>query len=212
MSNLAGEYSTSEITSRGNARPDAAAVADIVGKDLVPIGGLGQRWGDPDVEALKFSVNSGLDLSDSLELYGFATYMDNTTKSDFFYRGPVLADPAQQVALSARPTLQVDNVNNATLVAGADGLPDPAPQSFIDGLLGQGLDPNDYLVPDGSSASGYSLRNPIYSEFPGGYNPNFGAKLTDLSIVLGAAWGLDRYLDLGRERTVRRERGRIHPF
>ena len=184
--NLAGEYSTSEITSRGNARPDAAAVADIVGKDLVPIGGLGQRWGDPDVEALKFSVNAGLDLSDSLELYGFATYMDNTTKSDFFYRGPVLADPAQQVALPARPTLQVDNVNNATLVAGADGLPDPAPQSFIDDILGQGLDPRDYLVPDGSSASGYSLRNPIYTEFPGGYNPDFGAKLTDLSIVLGA--------------------------
>ena len=184
--NLAGEYSTSEITSRGNARPDAAAIADIVGKDLVPIGGLGQRWGDPDVEALKFSVNAGLDLSDSLELYGFATYMDNTTKSDFFYRGPVLADPAQQVALPARPTLQVDNVNNATLLAGADGLPDPAPQSFIDGLLGQGLDPNDYLVPDGSSASGYSLRNPIYTEFPGGYNPNFGAKLTDMSFVLGA--------------------------
>ena len=113
--NLAGEYSTSEITSRGNARPDAAAVADIVGKNLVPIGGLGQRWGDPDVEALKFSVNAGLDLSDSLELYGFATYMDNTTKSDFFYRGPVLADPAQQVALPARTTLQIDRVNNATL-------------------------------------------------------------------------------------------------
>ncbi len=184
--NLAGEYSTSEITSRGNARPDAAAIADIVGKNLVPIAGLGQRWGDPDVEALKFSVNAGLDLNDSVELYGFATYMDNTTKSDFFYRRPVLADPAQQIGLSARTTLQIDNINNVTLQAGADGRPDPAPQSLIAGIQGQALDPRDYLVQDASSASGYSLRNPIFSEFPGGYNPDFGAKLTDMSIVLGA--------------------------
>ena len=35
-------------------------------------------------------------------LYGFATYMDNTTKSDFFYRGPVLDDPAQQIGSAAR--------------------------------------------------------------------------------------------------------------
>jgi iron complex outermembrane receptor protein len=186
FANLAAEYSTSDITSRGNARPDAAGVADIVGKNLVPIGGLGQRWGDPDVEALKLSVNAGLDLSESLELYGFATYMDNTTKSDFFYRGPVLDDPAQQIGLPARTTLQIDRLNNATLAAGADGLPDPAPQSLIADLLGQQLDPSDYLVPDASSASGYSLRNPIYTEFPGGYNPDFGAKLKDMSIVLGA--------------------------
>ena len=29
------------------------------------------------------------------------------------------------------------------------------------------------------------LRNPIYTEFPGGYNPDFGADLTDMSFVLG---------------------------
>ena len=184
--NLAAEYSTSDITSRGNARPDAAAIADIVGRNLVPIGGLGQRWGDPDVEALKFSVNAGMDLTDSVELFGFATYMDNTTKSDFFYRRPVLDDPAQQVGLSARTTLQIDSVNNLTLQPGADGLPDAAPQSLIDNILGQQLDPNDYLVADNTSASGFALRNPIYSAFPGGYNPDFGAELTDMSLVLGA--------------------------
>jgi iron complex outermembrane receptor protein len=175
FANLAGEYSTSEITSRGNPRPDAAAVGAIIGNDLVPLGGLGQRWGDPDVEALKFSVNAGIDVSDSLELYGFATYMDNTTTSDFFYRGPVLDDPAAQIDLPARTTLQIDN--------DGDGLPDPAPQSLIDSIVAQGEDPNDYLVPDG--VGGFVLRNPIYTEFPGGYNPDFGADLTDMSIVLG---------------------------
>ena len=183
--NLAGEYSESEITSRGNARPDAAAIAGIVGNDLVPLGGLGQRWGDPDVEALKFAINAGVDLSDSLELYGFATYMDNTTTSDFFYRRPVLDNPADQIALSANSTLQVDNDPDGDGPLGPDGLPDPADQSLVDSIVDQGLDPNDYLVADVSSPSGFVLRNPIHTEFPGGFNPDFGAELTDMSFVLG---------------------------
>ena len=182
--NLAGEYSTSEITWRGNARPDAVAFGEIVGEELVPLRGLGQRWGDPDVEALKFSVNAGLDLTEQVEAYGFATYMDNTTKSDFFYRGPVVT-PVQPAGLSARSTLQRDALVNATNLPGSDGLPDYADQALIDDILDQGLDPADYLVADATSPSGFVLRNPIYTEFPGGYNPNFGADLSDLSVVLG---------------------------
>lgn len=172
--NLTAEYSTSDITSRGNARPDAEAIAGIVGQDLVPLGGLGQRWGDPDVEALKFLVNAAVDLSERLELYGFGTYMDNTTVSDFFYRTPVL-DPSAGIA--ARTTLQIDS--------DGDFLPDPAPDSLVDSITAAGGDPADYLVADASSPSGYVLRNPIYTEFPGGYNPKFGADLTDYSAVLG---------------------------
>jgi iron complex outermembrane receptor protein len=176
FANLAAEYSTSEITSRGHTQFEAIEVANFVDQSLIPLGGLGQRWGDPDVEALKFSVNAGLDISDSLEAYGFATYMDNTTKSDFFYRAPVI-DPVQPSSVTARTTLQIDG--------DGDGLPDPADQSLIDDIEAQGLDPNDYLVPDAGSPSGFVLRNPIFEEFPGGYNPDFGADLTDMSFVLG---------------------------
>jgi iron complex outermembrane receptor protein len=182
--NLAGEYSTSEITWRGNARPDAAAFGDIVGDELVPLRGLGQRWGDPDVEALKFSVNAGVDLTEQVEAYGFATYMDNTTTSDFFYREPVIT-PVQPAGLRARTTLQRDVLVNATNTTGSDGLPDYAAQSLVDSIVAQGLNPADYLVADATSPSGFVLRNPIYTEFPGGYNPNFGADLTDLSVVAG---------------------------
>ena len=176
FANLAAEYSTSEITSRGHTQFEAIEVANFVDQSLIPLGGLGQRWGDPDVEALKFSVNAGVDISDSLEVYGFATYMDNTTKSDFFYRAPVI-DPVQPSSVTARTTLQIDG--------DGDGLPDPADQSLIDDIEGLGLDPNDYLVPDAGSPSGFVLRNPIFEEFPGGYNPDFGADLTDMSFVLG---------------------------
>ncbi len=172
--NATVEYSTSDITSRGNARPDAEQVAGVVGADQVAFDGLGQRWGDPEVEALKFFVNSAIPLGDSVEIYGNASYMDNETKSGFFYRGPVL-DPSEQFA--ARSTLQADADENF--------LPDPAPQALIDDILGQGLDPNDYLVPDAASGSGFVLRNPIFTQFPGGYNPEFGADLADYAVVLG---------------------------
>jgi len=172
--NAAFEVSDSEQTSRGIARPDAAFVASVVGADQTPLGGLGQRWGDPDVEVFKFLVNAGVDFGDGMELYGHATYAENETISDFFYRGPVL-DPENMFA--ARTTLQQD--------LDGDFLPDPASQELVDSIIAQGLNPSDYLVADPSSPSGFVLRNPAFAFFPGGYNPNFGADITDLAFVGG---------------------------
>lgn len=174
------EVSESDTTNRGQARPDAAAVAAIVGAGVVPLDGFGQRWGDPDVESTKLFFNTGFDVSDKVELYGNFSYSENETLSDFFYRGPVL-DPVNMTA--AQATLQTD--------ADGDFLPDPAPQTLIDSITGQGLDPADYLVADAASASGFVLRNPIFTQFPGGYNPNFGADLEDYAIVVGARGELD---------------------
>ncbi|SHF03613.1 iron complex outermembrane recepter protein [Microbulbifer donghaiensis] len=173
--NATVEHSTADKTWRGAARPDAEFVGSVVGVDQVPLDGLGQRWGDPEVETTKLFVNAGFDLSESVELYGNFGYSDNSTISDFFYRGPVM-DPQHE--FGARATLQAD--------ADGDFIPDPAPQSLIDSINAQGLNPADYLVADSSSASGYVLRNPIYTMFPGGYNPQFGADITDISAVFGA--------------------------
>ncbi len=169
------EHSTSETTSRGVARPDAAFVATVVGPENTPLGGLGQRWGDPDVEISKLFVNLGKEVGDSSEFYSHVSWAENETISDFFYRGPVL-DP--QFMFNARTTLQQD--------ADGDFLPDPAPQGLIDSIVAMGLDPADYLVADPSSPSGFVLRNPAFAFFPGGYNPNFGADISDLAWVLGA--------------------------
>ena len=168
------EYSTADKTSRGVARPDALQVAGVVGAELVPLNGLGQRWGDPDVETIKLFVNGAYDLSDNVELYGNIGYSDNDTISDFFYRGPVLP-PAEMFA--ARTTLQTD--------ADGDFLPDPAPQSLVDDINAAGLTPSNYLTADAASPSGFVLLNPIHTMFPGGYNPNFGAAIKDQSYVFG---------------------------
>jgi len=169
------EYSKADKTWRGVTHNRAEVVGTVLGENLVPLNGLGQRWGDPDVEALKFFINSGLDINEDIELYGNFGYSNNETISDFFYREPVL-DPEYQ--FGAEPTLQKDD--------DGDFFPDPAPQSLIDYIMSQGLNPSDYLVADDSSPSGYVLRNPIYTQFPGGYNPQFGAEIHDISAVLGA--------------------------
>ncbi|AMX01952.1 TonB-dependent receptor plug domain-containing protein [Microbulbifer thermotolerans] len=173
--NTTFEYSSADTTSRGGTHADAAQVGEVVGVDQVPLDGLGQRWGDPEVEISKLFVNTGYDISDSIELYGNFGYSENETISDFFYRTPVL-DP--QYGIAARATLQKD--------ADGDFLPDPAPQSLIDDIVAAGMNPSDLLVADASSPSGYVLRNPIYTLFPGGYNPKFGANITDISAVFGA--------------------------
>ena len=175
--NLTAEYADTDTTSRGNARPDAAEVGDIVGKNQVPYNGLGQRWGDPEIEAWKFFANTGYDITDSLELYGHASYMDSETTGGFFYRGPVLPGDLNK-DLPARTTLKTD--------LDEDGLADPADASLVNSILAQGLNPDDYLTADSNSPSGYVLLNPIHTEFPGGYSPTFGADITDMAFVAGA--------------------------
>ena len=169
--NLSAEYVSSAITSRGSARPDAAAVAAFVGADLVPFNGLGQRWGDPDVEGWRVFANSAIDLGE-VELYGHASYADQDTFSGFFYRGPFGVP-----GVSPRGTLcRCDAAGNPTNATIAE----------VAAITGAGLNPADYLTASGLSPSGYVALNPIRTLFPGGYNPTFAATIKDYSFAGGA--------------------------
>jgi iron complex outermembrane recepter protein len=169
--NLTLEYLSSEITSRGSARPDAAAVAAFLGDpSLVPFDGLGQRWGDPDVESTRFFANAELPLGD-IDVYGHASYVDQTTFSGFFYRAPFGVP-----GVAPRNTL---------CVCDAAGNPLPTDIAIVNAITGAGLDPNDFLTADAGSPSGFVSLNPIWTQFPGGYNPTFGADIIDYAAVLG---------------------------
>jgi iron complex outermembrane recepter protein len=179
--NLTLEYLSSGITSRGSARPDAAAVAAFLGdSSLVPFDGLGQRWGDPDVESTRFFANAAVPLGGA-ELYGHASYVDQTTFSGFFYRAPFGVP-----GVEPRTTLCVvpDPGPPPTVAPCAAGVPGPVPQDIVDAITGAGGDPADFLTPDGGG--GWLALNPIWTLFPGGYNPTFGADIIDYSAVVGA--------------------------
>ena len=187
--NLTGEYASTDTTSRGKARTDAAGIAEIVGKSEVPYNGLGQRWGDPELDSYTGVFNTGFNLTDNVELYGNGSYYYNETKGGFFYRGPVLPTAEDNLTFTPRPTLMTDNEGGPLGPDGKptpNGLPDNASQSLVDSILGDGLNPDDYLTADASSPSGFVLLNPIYTQFPGGYSPIFGADITDMFFVGGA--------------------------
>ena len=180
--NLTGEYSDSDITSTGHAREDAEFTSDLIGKENVAYDGFGQRWGDPDIEAYKFFVNSGYDISETTEIYGNASYAYTESEGGFFWRSPVLPGDAN-ATFAAAPALQMDG--------DGDGVPDPVPQSFIDNMLANGITPDDYFEASDSSPSGYWQRNAKYTEFPGGFAPTLGADITDYAVVLGGRGEFD---------------------
>jgi iron complex outermembrane receptor protein len=169
------EHSSADTTSRGVPHVSCPGIEAVVGPGVVPLNGLCQRWGDPDVETIKIFLNAAIDVSDNVELFANASYSDNETISDFFYRSPVL-DSAEMI--SGNPTLIIDS--------DGDFIPDPAAQSLVDDINAAGLNPSDYLTADAGSPSGFVLLNPIHTQFPGGYNPDFGADISDFAIVAGA--------------------------
>jgi iron complex outermembrane receptor protein len=171
--NLTAEYFNSNHTSRGSARPDAVRVGQAVGIDKVPFNGLGQRWGSPDSKGLLSFFNAETAIGESSHIYAFGSYSDEEFSSSFFYR-----DPVGVPGVTPRGTLQVD--------ANGDGLPDPVDQSIIDSILAAGLNPSTFVTADPNSPSGFVALNPIFSRFPGGYTPTFGADIKDYEGVLGA--------------------------
>lgn len=169
--NLTAEYFESDFTSRGVPRADAAVVG-IARPGSVPFEGLGQRWGDPDADGLRLFANAGIELSESTELYSFASYADQDFDSSFFYRTPVGV-----AGVGPRGTLFQDS--------NGDGRADAVAVSLVNSIRAAGLNPADYLTADASSPSGFIALNPIASRFPGGYTPSFGAEIEDFDFALG---------------------------
>ncbi|MBE9539786.1 MAG: TonB-dependent receptor plug domain-containing protein, partial [Proteobacteria bacterium] len=91
--NLTAEWYDNDALSRGIIRPDAQALLDAgvagVGADS-PFGDapFTQTWGRPEADGYRLFVNSGFDLSDSMELYVFGNYAETDGRYRFFYRNP----------------------------------------------------------------------------------------------------------------------------
>ena len=91
--NVSAEYTDNEALSRGIMRPDAQALIDAgvtgVGADT-PFGDepFAQTWGRPETSGTRLFVNSGVQLSDTAELYAFGNYSETDGRYRFFYRNP----------------------------------------------------------------------------------------------------------------------------
>lgn len=74
--NISAEYSQGDPTNRGVQDPRAPAAK----KDLA------MNWGDPDSEATRVFINSGIDLTDTASIYLFGNYGASKANGSFYYR------------------------------------------------------------------------------------------------------------------------------
>ncbi|MCK5424579.1 MAG: TonB-dependent receptor [Emcibacter sp.] len=175
---FSAEFRESEMTTRANQRGDAQALIDG-GNTAVPAPAT--RFGAPQIDDdLKLFVNMAAASSDNSEFYFFGGYSERKTASDFFYRNP-----------TGRFGVFTDDDDGGNYLIG-----DMTPNDGItcDGGIdfgGTGVVNTPIAVgaadADARLAAVFADPN-CYSaleDFPGGYTPFFGSKLTDLSGAVG---------------------------
>ncbi|WEK01625.1 MAG: TonB-dependent receptor [Candidatus Sphingomonas phytovorans] len=81
-----GEYDHAEATSRTRQRPDAIAFQAANPQLQVP--NPVQRWGQPDLEAVRGGYNGHYDISDAVTIYSFGTVQQGEGVTDFNWRNP----------------------------------------------------------------------------------------------------------------------------
>ena len=168
FANLSLDYGNADPTNRSVQRADAAALIAAGNTDVAdPV----QIWGNPTIEDdLKLFGNFGHLANNGLQFYGHTNYASKRVTEGFYFRNP--NNRANIYSLDEGKTLLIGDVlaaqgrgsANCPVVPISDNVPDPA-------ALGQVFaDPNCF-----------SFREIA----PGGFTPQFGGVVTDLSAVTG---------------------------
>lgn len=116
--NLSGEYIDGNASNTGTQW----ALANLIHEQGEPytsavesIGEVVQRYGQPELEQIKFFVNSGYELANGTTLYAFANYSDQSGVGDFNYRPSLtLTGPNADgdiVTLTRNPGYNIRNPN-----------------------------------------------------------------------------------------------------
>lgn len=156
----------SEPTSRGVQDGDGTGGgADGLAAAGFPVSDPVVVWGAPEVKNdYKVSLNLGVPISESLEVYGFGIYSTRDVDGSFFYRNP-----------AGRTGVFVDGSGNAL---------------FAD-TTGEGGCPVGALPTDSFAAAQNFINSApancfaFNSQFPGGFTPRFGGTVEDISLSAG---------------------------
>ena len=198
FANVTLEYGASDETVRSVQRDDAAALIAAG----FPVDDPAQKWGRPFVDNdLKFFVNFGTQLTDSVELYGYANYTSRDVDGGFYFRNPTNRGGvyAQTNKNGTEPTDGVtytqaeldafeDDDFNELLVAASNGADcsayvvpsdDPTSTDLADAITGLKADDNCFNFNE---------------TIPGGFTPRFGGTVTDTTFMMGLRGELDNGL------------------
>ena len=168
FANLSLEYGNADPTNRSVQRADAAALIAAGNTDVAdPV----QIWGNPTIEdELKLFGNFGHLANNGLQFYGHTNYASKRVTEGFYFRNP--NNRENIYSLDEGKTLLIGDVlaaqgmgsANCPVVRITDNVPDPSALAQVF------ADPNCF-----------SFREIA----PGGFTPQFGGVVTDLSAVAG---------------------------
>ena len=80
------QYSDAAATSRTRQRADA--ISFQAANPTLSVPNPVQRWGQPDLQTLRFALNGEIGITEAVEAYGFLTYGEGEGTTDFNWRNP----------------------------------------------------------------------------------------------------------------------------
>ena len=171
FANLSLEYGNSDPTNRSVQRADASA---LIAAGNTAVADPAQIWGNPTIEdEVKFFGNFGHLFSNGVQLYGHTNYAEKKVTEGFYFRNP--NNRANIYSLDEGETLMIADVLDAR-----DGV--------VDGSANCPTVRITDNVPD-QAALARVFEDPNCFSFreiaPGGFTPQFGGVVTDMSVVGG---------------------------
>ena len=178
--NITGSWSEQDATSRSVQRTDALGLIAAGNTDVASP--YAQVWGGPEYrDNWNVFFNSGIELSDTQEVYAFGNFGQRETEGGFYYRNP-----------NARGNVYTHNGNvravvDTNIAAGQTGVTSNCPALISPGSGGNGLGLDAGLVAADNAALASLPDNcwALNQVIPGGYTPSFGGALRDTSLVSG---------------------------
>ncbi len=176
--NLSLEYHNADPTVRSGVRWDEG----ILNERGYPVRNPAQIWGSPKVShSIVGFLNTGLDLGSNTHVYAFGGYGHRQSEGGFYFRAPGTGIARSAVFRNGSARAVADlNENDEVICSELPDLP--------------GLDADFAAV--SAFIDKYGLRGAgqcfLFNEkFPGGFTPQFGADIYDLSATAGIRGGAD---------------------
>lgn len=163
---LSMELNRSSTTSRSVQRDDALGLMAAGYQDIRQP--AVQVWGSPEVDYdRRFFVNSEMSMGEASALYAFGNYSARKVEGGFFYRNPTTR--AGVFTADGGQTLLVADLD---LEDGTDCPVVPFVNQF----------PDEFAF---SQLAGSEVCYSFYTNFPGGFTPQFGGEIVDQSVAIG---------------------------
>jgi len=185
--NLSFQLKNADATSRSVQRPDAAGIK-AAGNDAIQ--NPAQIWGNPEIkDDLTVFINSGIDINDTTKVYAFGNVSSREVTGGFYYRNPhnrgnVFSTDGGETLLvgdvgfaaNGVATCTVSNAYNMQNNADVEDMSSSLVPSNVGNVLNTTAYQNMFNDPQCFSMN---------SIMPGGYTPQFGGEVEDMSFVVG---------------------------